>query len=434
MVIDNLIEESVQSFQSSDEDVLVKADHVSKKFCRNLKKALWYGVQDIGSEIIGRKYDHQLRPDEFWAVNDISFEVKRGECLGLIGPNGAGKSTLLKMLNGLIKPDKGRIIIRGRVAALIELTAGFNPILTGLENIYNRAAILGLSKAEVDRKLDDIIEFAEIGDFLHTPVQNYSSGMNVRLGFAVAAQLEPDVLILDEVLAVGDVGFQAKCFNRIHQLMQNAAVIFVSHSMPQLARVATKLCLLQQGKIEFLGQDIARGIDIFYSNFQGEEGGLVSSSGDVTVHEIELESKGIKGVNEISFLDELKLHLSMTINSEIKSPNIGFTIMSQSLQPVAQCHSNFQEIPIKNDGNEIKVVVDLDKINLNPGIYSLTLSIQTEEMGKVLLKYYNFKKFKVVGNYFSHAPFILVGSWQVTKNHKDRSLQQGKNLNNHERT
>jgi lipopolysaccharide transport system ATP-binding protein len=148
-------------------------------------------------------------------VNDVSFELKRGQCLGLIGRNGAGKSTLLKMLNGLIKPDKGRIEMRGRVAALIELGAGFNPILTGRENIYNNAAILGFKKKETDHLLGDIIAFSEMEEFIDTPVQYYSSGMKVRLSFAVAAFLKPDVLILDKVLAVGDAGFRIKSFNKM---------------------------------------------------------------------------------------------------------------------------------------------------------------------------------------------------------------------------
>ena len=160
-----------------------------------------------------------LRDGEFWAVNDVSFELRRGECLGLIGHNGAGKTTLLKMLNGLIKPDAGSITIRGRVGALIALGAGFNPILTGRENIYINGSVLGLSKKEIDGKIDEIIDFAEIGEFIDSPVQNYSSGMSVRLGFSIASSLSPDVLILDEVLAVGDIGFVIKCLNRVRQLL-----------------------------------------------------------------------------------------------------------------------------------------------------------------------------------------------------------------------
>jgi lipopolysaccharide transport system ATP-binding protein len=163
-------------------DTLIKVEGVSKKFCRSLKKSLWYGMQDLGNEVIGKRHggNGELRPDEFWAVDDVSFELKRGECLGLIGRNGAGKTTLLRMLNGLIKPDTGRIEMRGQVGALIALGAGFNPILTGRENIYVNASVLGLSKRETDAKIDNIIDFAEIGEFINMPVQSYSSGMAVR--------------------------------------------------------------------------------------------------------------------------------------------------------------------------------------------------------------------------------------------------------------
>src|SRR5215468_4632332 len=161
-------------------DVLIKVDHVQKKFCRSLKKSLWYGVQDICSEFVplgtSKSRNNELRAGEFLAVDDTSFAVRRGECLGLIGHNGAGKTTLLKMLNGLIKPDKGRIEMRGRVGALIALGAGFNPILTGRENIYINGSVLGLSKKEIDAKIDEIIDFAEIGEFIDAPVQAYSSG------------------------------------------------------------------------------------------------------------------------------------------------------------------------------------------------------------------------------------------------------------------
>lgn len=232
-------------------DTLIKVENVSKKFCRSLKQSLWYGMQDLGSELVGRPHGGhgQLRPDEFWAVKDVSFEVKRGECLGLIGRNGAGKTTLLKMLNGLIKPDAGRIEIRGRVGALIALGAGFNPVLTGRENIYVNASVLGLKKSEVDARIDKIVDFAELEEFIDSPVQSYSSGMVVRLGFAVAVNTEPEILLLDEVLAVGDVSFQAKCFNTLADLRaQGVAFILVSHNMHQIARYSGSVLCLKQGK------------------------------------------------------------------------------------------------------------------------------------------------------------------------------------------
>lgn len=281
-------------------DILVKVDSVSKKFCRSLKKSLWYGVSDIFSDLssFARKTETgkrqtegrneevaditkfplsqfpisalsaDLRPGEFWAVNDVSFELKRGECLGLIGRNGAGKTTLLKMLNGLIKPDGGRIEMRGRVGALIALGAGFNPILTGRENIYVNGSVLGLTKREINGKMEDIIDFADIGDFVDTPVQSYSSGMQVRLGFAVATALKPDVLILDEILAVGDANFQIKCLTRIGQQLKSSAVIFVGHQMERVAQICSRSLVLDKGGVAFAG-DVTRGIEE-YNRFGAE--------------------------------------------------------------------------------------------------------------------------------------------------------------------
>lgn len=236
-------------------DTLIKVEGVSKKFCRNLKRSLWYGMQDLGNELIGKRHggNGELRQDEFWAVKDVGFEVKRGQCLGLIGRNGAGKTTLLRMLNGLIKPDAGRIEMRGKVGALIALGAGFNPILTGRENIYVNASVLGLSKRAINTKIDEIIDFSEIGNFIDAPVQSYSSGMQVRLGFSVATALAPDVLLLDEVLAVGDAAFRGKCFRRIGELLDNAAVIFVSHSEAQVSRICDSALMLQAGAVHYHG-------------------------------------------------------------------------------------------------------------------------------------------------------------------------------------
>lgn len=208
----------------NNSDTLIRCENLSKKFCRDLKRSLWYGLTSSTANLFGNHCSDsaKLREGEFWANNDISFELKRGECLGLIGKNGAGKTTLLKMLNGLIKPDIGRIEMRGRIGALIALGAGFNPVLTGRENIYVNSSILGISKREVRARFDEIVEFSELCDFIDTPVRNYSSGMSVRLGFAVAVVLmKPDVLLLDEVLAVGDAAFRAKCLNRIIELLKD---------------------------------------------------------------------------------------------------------------------------------------------------------------------------------------------------------------------
>ncbi|HXV80846.1 MAG TPA: ABC transporter ATP-binding protein [Candidatus Binatia bacterium] len=235
-----------------NEAPVVKVECVSKKFCRNLNYSLWYGLRDIGREIAAQNgtREFQLRPYEFLAIDDVSLELKQGECLGLIGRNGAGKSTLLKLLNGLVRPDSGRITIRGRVGALIELGTGFNPILTGRENVYVNGAILGLSKREIDTRFDEIVAFADLADFIDAPLQSYSAGMRVRLGFAVAAHIEPNLLLVDEVLAVGDVAFRMKCFQRILTLKQEGtAILLVTHQMPDVSRVCTRAVLLEQGRI-----------------------------------------------------------------------------------------------------------------------------------------------------------------------------------------
>jgi lipopolysaccharide transport system ATP-binding protein len=234
---------------------LVEVNNLGKKFCRDLKKSLWYGVKDIGLEIAGsRKPRSKLRKDEFWALKSIGFKIKRGELIGLIGPNGAGKTTLLKLLSGLIKPDEGEIVIRGQIQALIALGAGFNPILTGRENIYVNGAILGFKKKEMDNLLEEITDFSEMGEFLDTPVQSYSSGMLVRLGFAIAVNLRPDILIVDEILAVGDASFRRKARSKMMELLHSGiSVLFVSHNIPLISSLTSRCIYLKQGKLEAMG-------------------------------------------------------------------------------------------------------------------------------------------------------------------------------------
>jgi lipopolysaccharide transport system ATP-binding protein len=394
-------------------DTLITVENVSKKFCRDLKKSLWYGVKDVVGEVTGRGHSaDELRPGEFWSINDVSFELKRGECLGLIGPNGAGKSTLLKMLNGLIKPDKGEIRIRGRVGALIELGAGFNPVLTGRENIYVNGAVLGFTKREIERKFDEILNFAEMDEFIDSPVQNYSSGMKVRLGFAVAAQMEPDVLIIDEVLAVGDVGFRAKCLNAINQISSNAAVVFVSHTMPEVNRVSSNICVLNKGRIAFHGDDVPKGIEYYYSAFEAEKA-MTVGSGRAKVHSVVLESNGRTDIDSISYLENLTVHIETTIDPSIKHPCIGITFMNQALQIVAQCFSPYNRFKFVNQGKRMRISIALGSINLNPGMYPLTMGVWGDNSGEVLARLSNFKTLQVKGNFFGHAPTQINGSWST---------------------
>ena len=233
---------------------LVQAERVSKRFCRDFRKSLVYGMRDLGAALLPIGGDRsRLRADEFWAVDDVGFSLARGECLGLLGRNGAGKTTLLRMLTGLIRPDKGRITVSGDVGALIAIGAGGREILTGRENIYCMGALRGLSRREIDRRMDEIIDFAELRDSIDAPLQTYSSGMRVRLNFAVATAIRPDVLFLDEVLAVGDAAFREKCYHRVSEMRRNAAVVFVSHNMEQVSRICDRGLVLDHGRVAFAG-------------------------------------------------------------------------------------------------------------------------------------------------------------------------------------
>lgn len=234
---------------------LIEATGLSKILCKSLKRSMLYGALGIARELAARpRQSAVLRPGEFRALDDVSFCIREGESLGLVGRNGAGKTTLLRVLSGLMTPDSGRVTIRGRVGALIALGAGFNPLLTGRENIFVNAAILGFGRRETERLFDAIVAFAEVGEFLDSPLHTYSSGMQARLGFAVAAQLEPDILLVDEVLAVGDAGFRNKCYLRINELMaRGTAVILVSHQASTLLSVCTTGLLLDRGRVTAFG-------------------------------------------------------------------------------------------------------------------------------------------------------------------------------------
>jgi lipopolysaccharide transport system ATP-binding protein len=299
-------------------DVLVKVDNVSKRFCRNLKRSLWYGLQDLGSEIVSRRHgggrglhqsssDVQLRPDEFWAVKDVSFELRRGEGLGLIGRNGSGKTTLLKILNGLIKPDAGKIEISGNTAAIIALGAGFNPILTGRENIYVNAGIMGLSHQETASRVEEIIEFSELRDFIDSPVQSYSSGMTVRLGFSVATAMRPDVLILDEVLAVGDAYFRSKCYARIDEIRKDTALIFVSHAMDQVGRLCSKGLLMKRGQSTYKS-DVTEAIADYEKQSVDKQPGFLQIRDPIKSLSVNVLTKTVKFSKSVDFIFDVHIN------------------------------------------------------------------------------------------------------------------------------
>lgn len=229
-------------------------DHVWKKYSRAQRfNSLRDLVPAMMSGLLSRRSDDELSGQEFWALRDVSFQVEPGQALGIIGPNGAGKSTALKVLTRILRPDRGASVVRGRVGALVEIAAGFHPDLTGRENVYMQGAIMGMRRAEIAQKFDEIVDFAGVGDFIDTPVKRFSSGMNARLGFAVAAHLDPDVLLIDEVLSVGDLSFQEKCFERMRGFVRSGiAVVFVSHNLSAISSLCDRVLVMRQGGVETL--------------------------------------------------------------------------------------------------------------------------------------------------------------------------------------
>ncbi len=236
-------------------EAALEVQHVSKKFRRG---EIYDSLRDLIPALTGRMFraraDGELDTRDFWALKDVSFEVKRGEAFGIIGDNGAGKSTMLKLLTGIMRPTKGRITVRGRLSALIEVSAGFHQDLTGRENIYLNGAILGLKRHEIAQRFDEIVAFSGLEAFIDTPVKRYSSGMFARLGFSVAAHVDPEVLLVDEVLSVGDYSFQRKCLERMDEVIRNGTtVVFISHNLRAVGNLCRRSLLLRSGQLTMIG-------------------------------------------------------------------------------------------------------------------------------------------------------------------------------------
>jgi lipopolysaccharide transport system ATP-binding protein len=259
-------------------DTVIRVEGLSKKYLIGHREERYVTLRDVVAQRTraiwhmakGRRLEQpKAALEEFWALNDVSFEIRRGEVLGIIGRNGAGKSTLLKILSRITEPTKGRATIRGRVASLLEVGTGFHPELTGRENIFLNGTILGMTREEIKRRFDEIVAFAEVEKFIDTPVKRYSSGMNVRLGFAVAAHLDPEILIVDEVLAVGDLEFQKRSLGKIDMIAHSGrTVLFVSHNMPAVAALCTRGLVLDKGRLIADG-DIAKAISTYSAQATG---------------------------------------------------------------------------------------------------------------------------------------------------------------------
>ena len=378
----------------SDSEVLVSCQGISKKFCRNLKKSLWYGVKDGVSEIVCGQSSDVLRKDEFWALDDVSFELHRGECLGLLGRNGAGKTTLLKVLSGLIKPDKGKITLKGKVGGLIALGAGFNGILSGRENIRINGAILGYSRDEIEDQMQEIIDFAEIPDFIDAPVNTYSSGMSVRLGFAIAAILtKPDVLLLDEVLAVGDIGFTIKCLNAVRGMMKDSAVIFVSHTMQFISQFCTECIILDKGILKYPPMATRHVITKYIDSVKIDTVDVLSENlnlssfcfVDMVKEEYIKPDSNIKQWQNLAlnFIIESKINLIVKIFIAINDNPSNHVIIFK----------DDSVINIRKGINNVKL--NLGSIDLNCGKYSFTIAINCFKENIALLRLDNLFPFSV---------------------------------------
>ena len=404
---------------ASSADVLLTVENASKRFCRSLRRSLLYGLSDIASDFNPLKTgtgEVGLRKDEFWALHDVSCELRRGECLGLIGRNGAGKTTLLKMLTGLIKPDTGRITVRGRVGALIALGAGFNPLLTGRENIYINGSVLGFDKRRIDRQFDDIVDFAEVREFIDTPVQNYSSGMQVRLGFAVAVRLiQPDVLILDEVIAVGDESFRSKCYQVISEMLARCAVIFVSHSMPMINRLSTRVMVLSNGEALFSGEPVA-GIETYLRSIDGSDGVVHRSlgTGEAVIHRISIEDERGVSVTTSHYSRPWRLSIDLSVSAAFPEYDVSVTFMSRAQDLVAQCHSRANRQHLQHDGTRHRIQLEFPAQLLNPGPYWTSVAVFDKSGTRHLCWEFGILQFTVAGGFIGNAPVQMVAQWHTT--------------------
>lgn len=392
-----------------NEDVLVKVEGVSKKFCRSLKRSMLYGLQDIARDTFGLpSATEELRKDEFWSVQDISFEVKRGECLGIIGPNGAGKSTLLKMLNGIILPDKGKITVRGRVGALIEVGAGFHPMLTGRENIYINGSVLGLSKKEIDAKFDEIVAFAELEDFIDSPIKTYSSGMFVRLGFAVAAHVQPDILLLDEVLAVGDMAFVAKCFQHISSTKKTTAIILVSHDMRHISRMCDYAIYLRKGINFFFGLT-----DNTISRFRRDTHTINTSQNVYNSDNVIIVSITSERQNDIfKQHEDIRIKIQININSVNLRPIINIAIHRNDGIHCCGLLSPNDILPYPSLG-EYLVCFTMHHASLMPGQYYISVYILDHDKTALLAFQENALLLTILGIEDTYGIFYPQHYWSI---------------------
>lgn len=374
-------------------DIVIKAENIGKKYVighqtqnpknATLRDSLISGAQNFWSKtkdlVTGKPIIMGDTQEEVWALRDVDFEIRQGEAVGIIGRNGAGKSTLLKILSRITEPTTGRIAIKGRVASLLEVGTGFHPELTGRENIYLNGTILGMTRSEIKRKFDEIVAFAEIDKYLDTPVKRYSSGMYVRLAFAVAAHLEPEILVVDEVLAVGDAQFQKKCLGKMDDVShQGRTVLFVSHNMGAIKSLCSSGLLLSAGSLEDSG-DINKVTGKYLSSSNALSGRIQwldsNAPGDRNLKLLALATTFLDR-DEINFSDDSEINIELTIAADQDLPNaaIGLIITNQEGQPILHSASNLIDSAVKiyKGVNTIKYTIPSNV--LLKGQYSITVA------------------------------------------------------------
>jgi len=341
--------------------------------------------------------------EKFKSLDDVSFSVEKGEVLGIIGHNGAGKSTLLKHLAHITNPTHGEVSIHGSVAPLIEVGAGVNPELTGRENIYLNGAILGIPKVIINRKLEEIIEFSELRQFIDTPVKRYSSGMTVKLGFSIATSMDADILIVDEVLAVGDLAFQRKCFDRMEEMIkrQGRTVLLVSHNIRQVERICTRVLLLDHGKIvaDGIPSNICR---LFYekSDQKIQENtrkaqGRFESSGELVLLKTTLVDHNGQEVNTIKYGCEIEVRLTYKANNRLTNPVFGLGVHTTDFLYLTTHYSDSKTASQCINPGEFTVICRINHFPLLPGAYALRAGVSAGQLHTTVFYAENILTFRV---------------------------------------
>ncbi|WP_020474039.1 ABC transporter ATP-binding protein [Zavarzinella formosa] len=350
---------------------------------RNLTENIKYQLGRVAGKFTGRKYESGKTTD-YWALKDVSFEAFPGDCIGFVGRNGAGKSTLLKILSRIVEPTAGRATIRGRLGCLLEVGTGFHPELSGRENIFLNGSILGMTRREIKAKFDEIIAFADLDKFLDTPVKRYSSGMFVRLAFAVAAHLQPEVLIVDEVLAVGDASFQKKCLGKMRDVSQEGrTVLFVSHDMTAMRRLCNRAVLMSKGQVSMVGptgdivsEYLAResvltpaGMTVDLTNAR-RKGNM-----EARFTSMVFDGAGMSDRNEVISGGPVRLKLNINAEKPVMTDSIAVSFSDRTGYKLVNADSLRLDRPVHLRAGDNEIEVRLRALNLQPGTYTLGLTL-----------------------------------------------------------